>query len=58
MSSSETMKLLLEKANLVVEFLNAHPERFHPHMEVRISSDRVEIVEILESAPVTQYLRN
>jgi len=52
------MKMLLEKANLVVEFLNAHPERFHPHMEIRISCDRVEIVEVLESTPVVQYLRS
>ena len=58
MSSSETMNLLLEKANLMVEFLNAHPERFHPHMEVRISSDRVEIVEVLESALVPQFIRD
>lgn len=56
--SSETMRMLLEKANLVVEFLNAHPERFHPHMEVRISNDRVEIVEILESTPVTQFIKD
>ena len=56
MSSSETMKLLLEKANSVVEFLNAHPERFHPHMEIRISCDRVEIVEVLESASVPQFI--
>ena len=58
MSTSETMRLLLEKANLVVEFLNAHPERFHPHMEVRITCDRVEIVEVLESASVIQFIRD
>ena len=58
MNTSETMQLLLEKANLVVEFLNAHPEKFHPHMEVRISCDRVQIIEILESTPVTQFLRD
>jgi hypothetical protein len=58
MTSSETMRMLLEKANLVVEFLNAHPERFHPHMEIRISCDRVQIIEVLESTPVTQYLKD
>jgi hypothetical protein len=50
--------MLLEKANLVVEFLNAHPERFHPHMEIRISCDRVEIVEIQESAHVSQFIKD
>lgn len=58
MTSSETMLMLLEKANPVVEFLNAHPERFHPHMEVRISCDRVEIVETVESVRVAQFIRD
>lgn len=55
---SETMQMLLEKTNPVVELLNAHPERFRPHMQVRISCDRVEILQVVESVPVPQFLRD